>query len=134
MLVVKYSRRRCCPLLVPTRTCADTNSLPPLHYYLPRHLFVCSLFIPPPLLCTSHIHLPSLSSSTSPTSDLSGPFLLTCPPPIPLSSPFVFRYLALPFLVCPSGSVFPPGRRSRECSVSILTLIDHIRCPLSVAP
>lgn len=53
---------------------------------------------------------------------------------IPLSSPFVSCYLALPFLVCLSVWLcFFSGRRSGECSVAILALIDHIRCPLSLS-
>lgn len=118
---------------MPTYT-ADTNSIAHLHYYLPHHLFVCFLFIPPPLFVALRICQPSLFIN------LASPTLHLCNPFIPKRGSFfpsLFPILLFPVIstcpslsVCLSGSVFHPGGGAGECSV---TLIDHIRCPLSVS-
>lgn len=110
-------------------------------------------------IITSHITcLSAFRSSLLHYSAFSAPLGFSCPPflhqpprlsvsPIPLfphgacwfflslSPLLLFPVISpCPFLsVCLSGSAFSLGRRSSECSVAILTLIDHIRCPLSVS-
>lgn len=97
--------RRDSPHLAPTRTCVHTNSLPHLHYCLPHRPSVRPSAHPSSmtLLSLHHSVLPffvnlldflPLRSLLFPHAALAVFFFL------PLSSPFVSRYLALPFRVC----------------------------------
>lgn len=122
------------PALLQTQMASHT-------YIITSHITCLSAF------CSSLLHYSAPSaplSSSCPPFLRQSPRLSVYPIPlfphgaccffIPLSSPLASRYLALPFLVCClSDSAFSPGRRSSECSVSILTLVDHICCPLSVS-